>query len=798
MKTFPFLAFIMLFGLSSSLASAPLLDAGASHVCAVIGGNDVKCWGTNSSAQLGNGSAGGQRPHADMVNNLLGNIKGVAAGASHSCALKNDGTVWCWGKNDSAQLGSGGLMTPYTGTPVQVTIDANDNSLTSVTDITVGSSHTCALLQTGGVKCWGLSLAGRLGNNSQLNPGNFPVDVRVDSNGTPLTGVRSISAGADFTCAVLQGGTVKCWGVNSYSQLGTLGSNTLVAQDVVRDAQGTLLSNIVAVTTGDEHACAQTQLGAVWCWGRNHVYQAGKTAPNPVVFPTLVTMSGLAVELVAGTGHTCARQANGQVECWGGNAWGQLGTGISSAPSLPIMATAVPPLRSITAGGDTTCGQKLTEDTTICWGKHSSGQLGNGTLMKPNVAVETVKQAGTAFFNGSSISKISVSKGYGHTCAIDNTQRLFCWGSNILGQIGDGTTAHKPTPVLVSLLSGVEDVYTGSDFTCAIANPNKSIYCWGHNNFGQLGNGLKDKGTLVPTLVKNPDNNQPFTGMFTVTGGTSHVCTIDGFKKIWCWGANTGGQLGRGNFDNTYAAIPQRINESQISIVNPTAISGGSGSTCVIADPNKSLYCWGANQAMPISSPNQVPGFTNVTSLAVGGGHTCVVGFNGQQGLFCFGSNSDGQLGNGTVGGSNYQPSLVPGSTNVISVVAGYSDTCAVSPVAGQGVLNCWGNNGDGQIGPNGGNGTASPVFAGLTEIIAYNTGARHTCAAGKKEGVAGVYCWGFNYAGGLGSGSTGVYATSAEEPSVRGSIFAPTLVSKPLDLMRSDLIFADGFELLP
>jgi alpha-tubulin suppressor-like RCC1 family protein/Tol biopolymer transport system component len=295
-------------GLGSGVASLSAGMGTGGHACVVTSGGGAKCWGSGSLGRLGNGSSADRLAPTD-VTNLTSGVSAISAGGFHTCALTTGGGMKCWGYNFYGAVGDGGAGAP--ATPVDVVGLAS-----GVTAITTGYYHSCALTSTGGVKCWGWNANGQLGNGNTTDS-NVPVDVS-----TLATGVIAVSAGQSFTCALLSGGVVKCWGENSSGQLGTASGPDVLVPTTVPG----LPNDIVAINASNFHACALTSTGGMKCWGANSEGQLGDGSTENRVGP--VDVAGLAQgvsRIDAGGDHTCARTALGEAKCWGRDTAGQLG-----------------------------------------------------------------------------------------------------------------------------------------------------------------------------------------------------------------------------------------------------------------------------------------------------------------------------------------------------------------------------------------------------------------------------------------------------------------------------------------
>jgi alpha-tubulin suppressor-like RCC1 family protein len=305
--------------IASVLAKAVQVSTGDRHACAVTAEGGVKCWGGNGYGQLGDGTTTDRLTPVD-VQGLGTKVVALSSGSSKTCAVTSSGGVKCWGCNQAGQLGDG--TTTNRLTPVDVA------GLTSgVVSVTAGNDHACAVTTSGGVKCWGGNQEGDLGDGTAMER-HTPVEVAGLTSG-----VRAVTAFGYFTCALTTGGGVKCWGSNYGGQLGD-GSTTDRSMPV--DVVG-LSSGVVAVSAGGLHTCAVTAAGGVKCWGWNGDGQDGDGTTTDRLAP--VDVAGLAsgVQGVSSGGsHTCALISGGGVKCWGSNESGRLGDGTTTQRLTPV------------------------------------------------------------------------------------------------------------------------------------------------------------------------------------------------------------------------------------------------------------------------------------------------------------------------------------------------------------------------------------------------------------------------------------------------------------------------------
>jgi alpha-tubulin suppressor-like RCC1 family protein len=369
--------------------------------------------------------AGDPAPRVIRVAAVSGlHVKATASGFVHSCALTTKGAVMCWGYNAEGELGDG--TTVNSPTPVAVTGLAK-----GVKAISSGSYFTCALTTKGAVKCWGSNNYGQLGNNTTTNS-SVPVEVYGLGKG-----VKAISAGNFFMCALTNKGAVTCWGANTYGQLGD-GTTTSSAKPVATSGLGKKVKTLGA---GGYHACAVTTSGKARCWGYNGEGEVGDNTKVNAPVPVPVYALGKVKAISGGSYHTCALTTKGAVKCWGYNGDGELGNSTNTSSLKPIGVTGLSKkVKSLSVGDIHTCAV-TTGGSVKCWGYNGYGALGDNTTTTSNRPV--------AVYNLGGKGKTVSAGGY-HTCAVTTKGKAKCWGFNAYGELGDGTTttSHKPVAVV--------------------------------------------------------------------------------------------------------------------------------------------------------------------------------------------------------------------------------------------------------------------------------------------------------------------------------------------------------------
>jgi alpha-tubulin suppressor-like RCC1 family protein len=345
-----------------------------------------------------------------------------------------------------------------------------------------------------------------------------------------------------------------------------------------------------ALSAGKYHACYVNREGGVLCRGFNASGQLGRgpeeTSLNILPLGNVYGLESGVQAIASGGSHTCALMAAGTVKCWGSGQFGQLGNGVSkAAQNEPVDVIELGgKVVDITAGEYHTCAL-LSDGKVQCWGLNSAGQLGNG------ITQEFLGRNKPVNVTGLPSPAVGIAAGSAHTCAWLMDGSLWCWGNDEYGQLGDGSIVKgaaikgKPLPVKVTGLDAVTLVSAGSRHTCAMSD--KVVYCWGDNTYGQLGNGSVESSPVPQKVIGL------YNGVYTLASGERHTCALspdqsDTVKGIQCWGDNAYNQLG--------SSFNGKLSSEPVDITGYTGekavISAGNEFTCVVSKDGQA-YCWG-------------------------------------------------------------------------------------------------------------------------------------------------------------------------------------------------------------
>jgi alpha-tubulin suppressor-like RCC1 family protein len=356
-----------------------------------------------------------------------------------------------------------------------------------VTYVVAGDTHTCVRRSNGSLQCWGDNRYGELGSGDTKaapTPRTVPIDG-VAKIFLPM-GQGDITAdAAEFSCAITTANALFCWGDNRWGQFGA-GSDRVLSPLSVSVPQ-----SLSHASMGAGHICTLGADNSLACFGNNAFGQVGVDGPNNQPKPLVIP--GLVVDKIAtGANHTCARRPDATMLCWGQNTYGQLGDGTTASRSKPVEVSALTgQVAHLAAGANHTCAQTAPGDL-YCWGDNRYGQLGTGDRTSQLVPTRV---------SGTADASAKVFAGGEHSCAIHADGSFWCWGDNRSGQLGVGDTEPRLSATRVDTLGNdVTAAYAGGAHTCVLRTDG-SVWCWGNNQYGQLGVAIASKATTPIRVI---------------------------------------------------------------------------------------------------------------------------------------------------------------------------------------------------------------------------------------------------------------------------------------------------------
>lgn len=688
---------------------------------------------------------------------------------SHSCAITGNGEVKCMGVGGNGQLGNGGSSDSATAVTVSGINDAV-KIYTASAGYSTNFGHSCALLASGQIKCWGYL-------NSYGNAYS-PIAITGISNAVDFSMTGGNGSDQDHWCAVLATGSVVCAG---YSGYGGLGDNANTSRNWTSPTTVTGISNAVRVftaasgySTGYGRSCALLSDGTVKCWGYLPSYGQSNI---PIAISGLTGVVDFSLSNANGSGgHWCAVLSTGQIKCSGTGNNGELGNGGTSNVNwtTPVTVNSISnavKIYTATTGYSTIYGRScalLSDGSVKCW-----GYLPNYGQVSSPVAISGMTNV--VHFSMSTNNEVQEA----HWCAVLATGSIMCAGSGGYGQLGNGSSSNVSwiTPVTVSGISNAVKVFTTSSgystsygHSCALLYDGQ-IKCWGLNGNGVFGTATSNNGVTSTPIYSTASNGLYYSGIgsisvdktvpeikegitaaTSVANGGYHSCAIEG-GSVRCWGYNPEGQLGNNSTNNSTAPV------GVFGVSTAKQIASGYMHSCSILNDG-TVKCWGlgrhgqlGNGNVSSSTPVSVSSITDAKEITAGDYHTCAI--TGSGSVKCWGLGNLGQLGNGAKSSSS-TPVTASGVTNAVRISAGADHTCALT---GSGTVLCWGANDWGQLGsaytsvPL----TVPTAVSGITTAGRLGAGANHTCVVLTDNTLK---CWGIN--GNSQQGTTAHFMSSA------------------------------------
>ena len=497
-----------------------------------------------------------------------------------------------------------------------------------------------------------------------------------------------------------------------------------VTRDDSADAAGTVDPFAIQISASISTACAVLPDGQVSCWGSDldGVLGDGDVdgAPGPVLVLGLQDALAIGLSNGAYTSTACALRKSGEIACWGSNKYGVLGDGTSTSRSEPVDVVGLPFATGLAVGDEFACALHA-DGTVSCWGSGEVGSLGQGKLESSPTPV-TVKTIASA-------TRIASSNYARHACALLQDQTIWCWGANNAGQLGDGSKTDSPFPLQLAGIAGATDVAVGESFTCALLQDG-TVWCLGQNDYEQLG--------LASTAdVSSPLQISGLSDVRAIAAGSSNACAILQDNSLHCWGAGAYNNL----LDDRLVDSSAPVHLARLGPVARVAIGGythgGPATTLCAVKMDGTISCWGDNQHGQHGSAERAAtlqpvtsSYGSVTAMGLGKGFSCALTAGV---VHCAGSNVNGTLGDGTEV-ARVTPAVVNVPQTPIGLSAGITwhlHTSSVCALHQSGSVACWGRRGAAQDGNPGGSSTISQptLVAGIDDAQQVEVGESSACA---------------------------------------------------------------------
>lgn len=477
---------------------------GKDHACALTLQGNIRCWGMNYVGQLGDGTKDPQSRVVDVISSEK--FSKLSLGGATSCAISDKKKLYCWGNNGTGQLGIG-----TAGVGEEKFYPTLVTTVENFKDISVGSNHTCAITEVGKLFCFGKNMNGQLGLGDTVNR-TLPTLVLGNRF------YKEIFASDTFTCALSTKHELFCWGA---ALMGQLGNNDFAFMDELKKVSQNNHYN--SYSTGNFHMCGINTANKLSCWGHGAWGKLGNRQDGDKSTPQPILPEKYFNQVALQSYHGCAVSSENHVYCWGLSNDGRLGTGAPNNHDHPVRIKTDENHVYVAVGSGHSCA--ITDENKIqCWGDNDSGQLGDA-----NLGVDKL----IPVFIDSENRYLKVALGMSHTCAIDLNESIECWGSNIVGQLGNSNNSTSGVPVKVNSSEKFSDIALGYHFSCALTSNYSespgSIYCWGHNLFGQLGTGDFDSRN-TPTLLETQDK------FIKIAARGDRICALNTEGELYCWG----------------------------------------------------------------------------------------------------------------------------------------------------------------------------------------------------------------------------------------------------------------------
>ena len=706
------------------------IAAGTGFGLALTNAGHVYSWGDGSVGQLGDGTtpnAGSATPHLVHVPSGV-TVTDIAAGSDFGLALTASGTVLAWGDNSAGQLGD--ATTTSRTEPVAVATPADR----TVAAIGAGSADGYAVTTDGAVLSWGGGAVGELGNGGSAGS-TVPVFAALPSGTT----VRSVAGGGGFALAVTSDGQLLAWGGGGNGDLGVGSTGNHPTPVPVALPSGT---TVAVASAGSGFATAVTSTGTQYAWGANSYGQLGdgttttRTTPVPVAVPSGSHVTGAAAggqhlltltpsaPAIAHVSPALAPTTGGtSVTITGSHFTGttsvRFGTRKAAVTDLtptavtvtaPPHAVATADIRVTNAVGTSEPGPAdrfswVSSHSVIGWGYDRFGQLGDGGAATATITPVAANALGATVLPGTVVTGEYAAYG------ISGTGRVYGWGDNSYGDLGDGTTTPSATPVQVALPAGVvaTEVVAGDQDAYAVTSTGR-LFAWGYNYEGELGNGTQTD-SATPVRVRLPRTAR----VVQVSASYGHALALTSAGTVFGWGYNADGELGDGTTDNALRPVtvhlPGRAHVTQVvaGYYHSLALTS-TGAVLAWGDNSQGALGDGTtvNRLTPVRV--QLPAGTTVTQLSAGFLFSSAL--TSAHTVLDWGYNALGQLGDGTTLNEDAPvEAQLPAGTSVASISTLYY---GVEALASTGAVYSWGDNYFGDLG----NDTTTSMSTVPTQVV--------------------------------------------------------------------------------
>lgn len=765
---------------SVPLSGIVSIAVGEQHSVAVRNDGSVFAWGSNLAGALGttqnplptNGTGFATRARRVYEYSLsypITTAVSAEAGYAYTAVILNDGSVVNWSAHNVGRLGppfypsgTGPVWPVY---PITSSYPSSTSQYGHAVSLASGGSFTLALERDGAIVGWGVPspTVSRIlhdGSGSSLDDNYWGALPEVVSP----TRRSGASVGGEHTLTLQANGTVSTFGRNDKGQLGVGTTEAGQTAQLVKTSTGAPFSGVVSVAAGGSHSLAAKSDGTVWSWGdnlhgqlgngENGFYNEGDIITAQQNLPIQVSSLSNVIAVSANSNLSLALKRDGTVWSWGGNWNGELGNGTTTDSNVPVQVNGLSNVIKISAGGGYVTALKR-DGTVWVWGSNSVGQLGIGStaanVLSPVVVpgLDSIRQ---------------ISSGGGQTLAVRGDLQLYAWGANSYGQLGDGTTTNRISPVLVNLANynsyygsnapAILEVAAGGSHSLFL-NASGDTYAWGSNASGQLGKNRFDRDSSNVVANRIPEYVLLWGAgrVNAIAAGWEASLVVADFGTVHTWGKNRAGQLG-------HPLPAERTRPVQLTNRYFAQISASSGHALGIDEYEGRLYIWGNNNyyntlgidGLPDVTTYQQPSTSQPVDLGLTGFSAVAAGYNHSLAL-----HSDGTIWEwGSVTG-NYNsvaaPTQLTGISGAVAIGAGFSHSVVAKA---DGTVWSWGENRVGELGNGTFTGTLTPVQAtitsgaALTGITSVKGGNMYSIAL-KNDGT--VWTWGSGSYGKHGNG---------------------------------------------